>query len=228
MLQQTMRNILTLLLGCVITATSLYSADDSEAVEENGEVFYYIGTAMGRNLEALNLSEREQEQVAAGLRDSMAGKQKQLDDALYAQKANQLSQQRMAQAASKEAAQGQAYLDQMAAEDGAITTDSGLVYLEVAPGAGAQPGAQSAVKAHYKGTLRNGEVFDSSYQRGQPLSISLNQVIPCWTEGIAMMKAGGKAKLTCPSKIAYGDRATGSIPPGSVLTFEVELLEVIE
>jgi FKBP-type peptidyl-prolyl cis-trans isomerase FkpA len=102
------------------------------------------------------------------------------------------------------------------------------VYVEVQAGKGTQPIATSAVTAHYKGTLRDGTVFDSSYERGNPLTISLNQVIPCWTEGIAMMKEGGKSKLTCPSKIAYGDNGSGSIPPGAALTFEVELIEVVE
>ena len=97
----------------------------------------------------------------------------------------------------------------------------------VQAGDGAQPTATSQVKAHYKGTLRDGTVFDSSYERGQPLEIGLNQVIPCWTEGIAMMKEGGKAKLTCPSDIAYGPRGQGGIPPNAVLTFEVELIEVM-
>jgi FKBP-type peptidyl-prolyl cis-trans isomerase FkpA len=102
------------------------------------------------------------------------------------------------------------------------------VYVEVQAGTGAQPVATSAVTAHYKGTLRDGTVFDSSYDRGSPLKIPLNRVIPCWTEGIAMMKAGGKSKLTCPSNIAYGEMGSGSIPPGAALTFEVELIEVAE
>ncbi len=226
MFQRTIQIAASLLTGLVVTTSPLYAADEA-AVTEDDKVFYYIGTAMGRNLEALSLSKSEQVRVLDGLRDAMAGEQEQLDDAIYTQKINELSRERMAAAASEEVALGQSYLEQMAAEEGAITTASGLVYLEIAAGNGAQPKAESQVKAHYKGTLRDGTIFDSSYQRNQPLSIALNQVIPCWTEGIAMMKAGGTAKLTCPASIAYGDRATGSIPPGSVLTFEVELLEVV-
>ena len=120
-----------------------------------------------------------------------------------------------------------AYLDAMAAEDGAITTDSGLVYRELVAGEGASPNLASVVRAHYHGTLADGSVFDSSVQRGEPLVIPLNRVIKCWQEGIPMMKVGGKAKLTCPADIAYGSRAAGSIPPNSTLTFEVELLDIV-
>ena len=119
------------------------------------------------------------------------------------------------------------YLAAMAAEDGAVTTASGLVYRELTAGSGASPTVRSVVKAHYHGTLADGSVFDSSVQRGEPLVIPLNRVIQCWQEGIPMMKVGGKSKLTCPASIAYGDRAAGSIPPGSTLTFEVELLEIL-
>ncbi len=81
---------------------------------------------------------------------------------------------------------------------------------------------------HYHGTLRDGHVFDSSVERKEPATFPLNGVIPCWTEGVQKMKVGGKAKLTCPSAIAYGDKgAGGEIPPGAVLTFEVELLEIL-
>jgi FKBP-type peptidyl-prolyl cis-trans isomerase FkpA len=108
-----------------------------------------------------------------------------------------------------------------------ITTSSGLVYLELVPGTGRSPTGNSVVRAHYHGTLADGTVFDSSVERGQPLELPLNRVIPCWQEGIPMMKEGGKSRLICPPAIAYGDRAVGSIPPGSTLTFEVELIEVV-
>ena len=81
---------------------------------------------------------------------------------------------------------------------------------------------------HYHGTLRDGTVFDSSIERGQPAEFPLNRVIPCWTEGVAMMKVGGKSRLVCPSEIAYKDRATGKIPPGAALAFDVELLEILK
>ena len=107
------------------------------------------------------------------------------------------------------------------------TLASGLVYQSLKEGTGASPKATDTVRVHYHGTLADGKVFDSSVQRGQPAEFPLNRVIPCWTEGVQMMKVGGKAKLTCPPQIAYGARgAAGVIPPNATLTFEVELLGV--
>ena len=108
-----------------------------------------------------------------------------------------------------------------------VTTPSGLVYEELVTGTGSSPTISDVVRAHYHGTLADGTVFDSSVERGQPLELPLRRVIPCWQEGIPMMKEGGKARLTCPPEIAYGNRAVGSIPAGSTLTFEVELIEVL-
>ena len=107
-------------------------------------------------------------------------------------------------------------------------TASGLVYESLKDGSGEQPTAQSSVQVHYRGTLANGSEFDSSYKRGQPATFPLNRVIPCWTEGVAKMREGGKAKLTCPPEIAYGSRGAGSaVPPNATLTFEVVLLKVM-
>lgn len=110
-----------------------------------------------------------------------------------------------------------------------VTTSSGLVYESLKDGSGASPKATDRVKVHYRGTLTDGKEFDSSYKRGEPAEFPLNRVIPCWTEGVQKMKPGGKAKLTCPAAIAYGERGAGGglIPPGATLNFEVELLEVL-
>ncbi|MBL8470837.1 MAG: FKBP-type peptidyl-prolyl cis-trans isomerase [Rhodocyclaceae bacterium] len=106
-------------------------------------------------------------------------------------------------------------------------TASGLIYKSLKDGSGASPRATDIVKVHYRGTLTNGTEFDSSYSRGEPAEFPLNRVIPCWTEGVAKMKVGGKAQLTCPPEIAYGSRAVGGvIPPNSTLVFVVELLEI--
>jgi FKBP-type peptidyl-prolyl cis-trans isomerase FkpA len=108
-----------------------------------------------------------------------------------------------------------------------VTTASGLVYQSLKDGSGASPSATDTVKVHYRGTLASGTEFDSSYKRNEPAEFALNRVIKCWTEGVQMMKPGGKARLTCPPAIAYGERGAGGvIPPNATLTFEVELLEV--
>lgn len=107
-------------------------------------------------------------------------------------------------------------------------TPSGLIYESLKDGMGAKPSPAASVEVHYRGTLANGTEFDSSYKRGQPATFPLNRVIPCWTEGVAKMKEGGKAKLTCPPEIAYGSRGAGSVvPPNATLTFEVELIKVL-
>ena len=114
-----------------------------------------------------------------------------------------------------------------AAESGAVTTASGLVYRSLKDGSGASPAATDTVRVHYKGTFPDGKEFDSSYSRGQPAEFPLNRVIKCWTEGVQKMKVGGKAKLACPASVAYGERGAGGvIPPNATLLFEVELLGI--
>ena len=104
---------------------------------------------------------------------------------------------------------------------------SGLIYRSLKDGTGASPSASDTVRVHYRGTLTDGTEFDSSYARGQPAEFPLNRVIKCWTEGVQKMKVGGKAKLTCPPEIAYGNRAVGRlIPANATLTFEIELLDI--
>jgi FKBP-type peptidyl-prolyl cis-trans isomerase FkpA len=106
-------------------------------------------------------------------------------------------------------------------------TASGIVITTLKEGSGASPKASDTVKVHYRGTLTDGKEFDSSYKRGQPASFPLNRVIPCWTEGVQTLKLGGKAKLQCPSQLAYGNRGIpGVIPPDATLLFEIELLEI--
>ena len=119
-------------------------------------------------------------------------------------------------------------LAKAAAEAGAVVTPSGLVFRSLKDGTGASPAATDTVKVHYRGTFPDGREFDSSIKRGQPASFPLNGVIKCWTEGVQKIKVGGKAKLTCPAAIAYGDRGAGGgeIPPGAILQFEVELLGI--
>lgn len=114
-----------------------------------------------------------------------------------------------------------------AAEPGAVKTSSGLIYRELKAGTGTSPKATDIVTVNYRGTLTNGTEFDSSYKRNEPLTVALNQLIPCWIEGIQKMKVGGKSNLVCPSSIAYGDGGSPPvIPGGATLNFEVELLKV--
>ena len=122
---------------------------------------------------------------------------------------------------------GDATLNAAAKEPGAEVSASGLVYRSLREGTGASPKASDTVKVNYRGTFPDGKEFDSSYKRNQAIEFPLGNVIKCWTEGVQRMKVGGKAKLTCPPAIAYGERgAGGTIPPNATLLFEVELLAI--
>ena len=113
--------------------------------------------------------------------------------------------------------------------EGAIRTESGLIYRELEPGTGESPKAKDKVRVHYHGTLRDGTVFDSSVDRKAPFLTALNRVIPCWTEGVTRMSVGGKSRLVCPASIAYKDRGSPpTILPGAALAFDVELLEIVK
>ena len=124
------------------------------------------------------------------------------------------------------ATDGKAYCQKAAKEPGATLTPSGMVYQELKPGTGPSPKPTDMVKVHYRGTLVDGTEFDSSIKRGEPSQFRLDEVIRCWTEGLQMMKTGGKSKLVCPAEIAYGDRGRPGIPGGATLVFEVELLGI--
>ena len=111
---------------------------------------------------------------------------------------------------------------------GKTTLPSGIVYESLKDGAGESPKATDTVRVHYRGTFPDGREFDSSYKDGKPAEFPLNRVIKCWTEGVQLMKPGGKAKLTCPPATAYGERGAGGvIPPNATLNFEVELLSIV-
>ena len=129
------------------------------------------------------------------------------------------------------ALQAQAQTDPVAAaaakQPGAVVTPSGLVFVSLRDGSGASPSASDTVKVHYRGSFADGREFDSSIKRGTPIEFALDRVIKCWTEGVQHMKVGGKAQLTCPAAIAYGERGAGGvIPPNTTLQFEVELLGI--
>ena len=124
-------------------------------------------------------------------------------------------------------AQTDAALAAASKEAGAQVTKSGLIYRSLKDGSGPSPLSTDKVNVHYKGTFPDGKEFDSSYKRNEPTEFPLNRVIACWTEGVQLMKVGGKAKLTCPSAIAYGERGAGGvIPPNATLVFEIELLAI--
>lgn len=219
--------LLTVGLLVGLAAAPAAAAEEEMAAEGDSQTFYALGVALSQSLAQFSLTAEELAEVQRGLSDGVLGKADAVNLQEYAPKLQALAQERAHVKAQMEREAGGAVVEAAAAEEGAVTTESGMVYKVIEEGTGASPSATDTVKVHYKGTLRDGTTFDSSYDRGQPASFPLNQVIPCWTEGVQKMKVGGKAKLTCPPDLAYGDRPNASIPAGSTLTFEVELLEIV-
>jgi len=190
------------------------------------KTIYALGLQMYRSLGRFDLSPAEVELVKRALGDAAAGKPA-VDVNEWGPKFQAFEQGRAARVAEKQKAASNAYLAKVTAEPGAIKTESGLVYKDIRPGTGASPKASDSVKVNYRGTLTDGTEFDSSYKRNEPAQFPLSGVIRCWTEGVQKMKVGGKARLVCPSDIAYGDNGHPPvIPGGATLIFEIELLEI--
>jgi FKBP-type peptidyl-prolyl cis-trans isomerase FkpA len=195
---------------------------------EDEKTIYALGAMLGSRFgPQLHLTPAEIEVLKRGVADTAGGGQPAFPIESYGPKLDALMQARAAALSGEEKTKSQAFRDKAAAESGAVTTGSGLVYKTLKPGTGASPKATDVVRVHYTGTLTDGKVFDSSVQRGQPAEFPLNGVIPCWTEGVQKMRVGETARLVCPSAIAYGDRGQPpTIPGGATLVFEVQLLAI--
>ncbi len=216
-----------LLIAAALLAAGTATAGSPEPKTEEQKTLYAIGLILSNNLAVFKLTPAELDLVEAGLSDGILGHEKKVDLETYGPKVQALAQSRAAAAAASQKEAGKAFLDKVAQEKGAVRTASGMVYEEVKAGTGDSPKATDVVKVNYEGRLTDGTVFDSSLKRGQPATFPLNGVIKCWTEGVQKMKVGGKAKLVCPSDLAYGDRGQGNlIPPGATLVFDVELLGI--
>jgi FKBP-type peptidyl-prolyl cis-trans isomerase FkpA len=224
-----MKSTIGIVVAAALCFASMAVAADVKLESDTDKEIYALGLSVARSLSVFNLSEAEMQVLEEGLADGVLGKTPKVDLTTYGPKLQELAKTRTAQVAEVEKKASEEFLKKAVAEKGATKSESGLIYSEVSPGKGPSPTADSTVKVNYKGTLRDGTVFDSSYDRKSPVTFALKQVIPCWTEGLQKMKVGGKAKLICPAPIAYGDRgAPPLIKPGAALTFEVELLEIVE
>ena len=218
--------VLAITIALAFGATAARAADPELKTDEE-KAFYAFGMNLSQQLGGLNLTEHDLDMLKAGLTDGVLKKPAKVDPKEYQAKFQEIAKNRMTAASGAEKKAGQEYADKAAKEEGAKKTASGLVYKELKPGTGEQPKPTDKVKVNYTGTLTDGTKFDSSYDRNQPASFGLNQVIKCWTEGVGMMKVGGKSRLVCPSDIAYGDNGRPpTIKPGATLVFEVELLEI--
>jgi FKBP-type peptidyl-prolyl cis-trans isomerase FkpA len=212
----------------VFVALLAIAACSQQPKTEDEKALYALGVHLNNQVSVFDLSADELKYVQQGMTDANAGKKLAAElDGNMQQKLGMLAQARMLKTAQKQKELSKSFLEKAATEKGAQKTNSGMIYQEMKAGTGAQPKASSFVKVHYVGTLIDGKEFDSSVKRGQPAEFPLDKVIPCWTEGVGMMKVGGKAKLICPANIAYGDQGRPPIiPGGATLIFEVELLDV--
>lgn len=217
-------------MAIVLVLAFVGNSHAQEVPQTNDEkAFYSIGTGVATQLVRANpISERELEVLFQGIRDALDGRTLAVDQQEGGEFVRALLQKREAQAVASERAAAEDYLAAEASKKGARKTESGLIYTVLKAGNGGSPSATDTVRVHYHGTLRDGTVFDSSVDRGEPAEFPLNRVISCWTEGVSMMKQGGKSLLICPADIAYGNRSTGRIPAGAALSFEVELIEILE
>jgi FKBP-type peptidyl-prolyl cis-trans isomerase FkpA len=196
--------------------------------EDLDRVLYALGVSLGRTLKPFALSPAELAKVEQGIRDVNSNAVKgELEDVLP--RLRELEVQRRSQSMANEKERGKTYAATAAKAPGAKVFESGLVFIPVSEGVGPSPTPVDTVRVHYRGKLIDGTEFDSSYERGQPAEFRLSQVVACWTEGVQKLKVGGRAKLICPSSIAYGDRGSlPKIPPGATLVFDVELRDVVQ
>jgi len=194
---------------------------------ESAKTLYALGLVMSQNLVPLKLSAADLASVQQGLADGVLGRPAKVDLQTYGPKIREFANARMSSGAEGEKKAGAAFLAKEAAGSGAVKQPTGFLYEEIKAGTGPSPKATDKVKVHYRGTLIDGKVFDSSIDRGEPVTFPLNGVIPCWTQGLQLMKTGGKARLVCPSELAYGDQGRPpTIKGGATLVFEVELLSI--
>lgn len=217
------------LVVALVLGAPLARAADPKLETDDQKTFYTMGYTLKGSLDRFAIRPDEVEVLIAGLRDAVAGTPSKVDEKVYGPKIAQLGQARAAQVAETEKTASAEFLAKEAAAPGATKSTTGLVKRVVKEGSGASPTASDTVKVHYHGTLRDGSVFDSSVDRGEPVEFPLDRVIPCWTEAVQTMKVGEKAHITCPSEIAYGDRgAPPHIKGGAALAFDVELIEIVK
>ena len=218
---------------CSLIVLGGCSAEADEKLETNKDKASYIigvqlGTQMSQTKDDIDL-----DKVMLGLKESFAGKEPRMkkEEMMAAmqefQKGIQEKQQaKMTEMGSKNAKEGETFLAENKKKDGIVTLPSGLQYKVITAGKDKSPKASDTVVTHYRGSLLDGKVFDSSYERGEPVTFPVNGVIPGWTEALQKMKAGDKWQLFIPSGLAYGEHGQGPIGPNALLIFDIELLEI--
>lgn len=221
-----------LVIAGLVAATMVMAMGCSRKVKLDTDIkkaSYAIGQQIGTNLKQQNI-DFDADALAQSLKDASSGKsdltKEQIQQALM--KLQEMAMKKQTETAEANKKLGAEFLEKNKTQPGVKVTASGLQYIVEKEGEGKTPTAQDVVKCHYKGTLTNGEQFDSSYDRGQPAEFPVSGVIPGWTEALQLMKVGGKMKLFIPPDLAYGPSGRPGIPPNSVLVFEVELVDIVK
>ena len=221
------------ILAVLILSATMVSCMDKKASSvtlktEDDKTFYAMGFMLGSNLQRLNLNDHELAALHKGIIASAKNEKAEVEMQIYQPKIQEMFKSRMEAVSKKQKSSGEGYLkDYITKNKKAKKTESGLVYEVLKEGTGATPKATDTVEVHYHGTLTDGTVFDSSVDRGKTISFPLNRVIKGWTEGLQLVKEGGKVRLVIPSELAYGDAgAPPKIPGGATLVFEVELFKI--
>lgn len=222
----------SLALAVSLTACNKPSSSSTKLATDDAKAAYSIGYMTAKSMSA-QVPALDTKSYAAGFKDAYAKKDPAIKEEdmktvlmAFEAKVRKEAEDKQKKDAAEAVTKGAAYLAENAKKAGVITTASGLQYQVIKEGTGAKPVATDTVKVHYEGKLVDGTVFDSSIKRGEPVSFPLNQVIAGWTEGVQLMTVGSKYKFVIPANLAYGEQGGGPIPANSVLTFEVELLEI--
>ncbi|MBF0785857.1 FKBP-type peptidyl-prolyl cis-trans isomerase [Muribacter muris] len=230
---KTKHSTLALVAAMLVSPLALADKADSKFVDNSS---YAVGVLMGKNIEGMMSSQKEifsynQERIIDGVQDTLKKTGKLSDEELQKQlkalDSYLMAEEEKIQAQKSKATveAGDKFRADYAKKAGVKKSESGLLYKIEKAGEGKSPEPKDTVKVHYKGTLPDGTVFDSSYERGEPIEFQLNQLIPGWVEAIPMLKKGGKMEIVVPPALGYGDRQAGKIPANSTLKFEIELLD---
>lgn len=222
------------LVGCGAEKEAAAPVEKPYTLEtEQQKLGYSLGLMLGERLKAdveeldVDALRRAVETVYSGAEPLLKPEEVEATMMAFQKKKVEEQQAALTKMAEENLTKGQAFMAENGKKEGVVTTESGLQYEVLTAGEGASPAAEDTVKVHYRGSLINGTDFDSSYSRGEPVSFPLNGVIPGWTEGLQLMKVGGKARLVLPAELAYGPGGMGeAIGPNETLVFEVELLEI--
>ena len=217
-------------------ATAIGSAQAIELKSEADKVGYALGVDMGSTVKEIGGDKINIDAVVSGLKDAAEGKElamkrEEMDKTMqtFAEARMKEMQAQFEKEIAANAEAGKKFLEENGKKEGVKTTDSGLQYKVEKEGKGAKPTKDDSVTVHYEGRLLDGTIFDSSYERKEPVVFKVTNVIPGWVEGLQLMSEGSKYTLYIPSSLAYGETgAPPSIPPNSTLTFDVELVKVGE